>query len=111
IHRIWVIVLIDVYTRVVLGYHLSLGKEVNKFDVLKAIRNSVKKYQPGKNFSGIKYCEEPSFPSMLSDKYIGLCWDETCVDGALAENCTYIEHIINNVIGSKLISPVSKTNN
>ena len=45
---------------------------------------------------------------MLSDKYLGLCWDETCVDGALAENCTYIEHILNNVIGSKLISPVSK---
>lgn len=111
IHRVWVIVLIDVYTRVVLGYHLSLGKEVNKFDVLKAIRNSVSKYKPNKNFSDIQYCDEPGFPSMLSDKYLGLCWDETCVDGALAENCTYIEHILNNVIGSKLISPVSKNNN
>lgn len=111
IHRVWVIVLIDVYTRVVLGYHLSLGKEVNKFDVLKAIRNSVTKYKPSKNFSDIKYCEDPGFPSMLSDKYIGLCWDEMCVDGALAENCTYIEHILNNVIGSKLISPVSKISN
>ena len=35
IHRIWVIVIIEVVTRLVLGYHMSLRKEISKEDVLR----------------------------------------------------------------------------
>ena len=37
IHRLWVIVLLDVASRAVIGYHLSLRVEVNKDDVIAAI--------------------------------------------------------------------------
>ena len=37
IHRLWVIVLLDVASRAVIGYHLSLRLEVNKEDVIAAI--------------------------------------------------------------------------
>ena len=45
IHRLWVIVLLDVVTRAVIGYHLSLRIEVNKEDVIAAIKNALLRWQ------------------------------------------------------------------
>lgn len=41
IHRLWVIVLLDVASRTVLGYRLSLRFEVNKEDVTLAIKHAL----------------------------------------------------------------------
>jgi hypothetical protein len=35
IHRLWVTVIVEVTSRAVLGYYLSVGKEVTKEDILK----------------------------------------------------------------------------
>lgn len=38
LHRIWIIVALDVFSRAVLGYHIALGKEYNKDDVAAALQ-------------------------------------------------------------------------
>lgn len=108
IHRIWVVVLLEVISRVVLGYWLSFGREVSKFDVLRAIKRALTPWKPRKLFfSEDGYREGAGLPSVLGEKYIGLCWDETSVDGALAETCPHVRTILKDVVGSELIEPSS----
>ena len=54
IHRIWVIVILDVFSRAVLGYYMSMGKEVSKDDVLRTIKSALSKWSR-KNLS---FCKE-----------------------------------------------------
>src|ERR1700674_5376029 len=42
LQRVWLLVLIDVCTRAVLGWHLALAAEYNRHDVIKAIENALK---------------------------------------------------------------------
>ncbi|MDD5581249.1 MAG: hypothetical protein PHY16_18520 [Methylobacter sp.] len=44
-------------------------------------------------------------PSGISSDFVGICWDETNVDGALAETCKHVETVLRDVVGSKLITP------
>lgn len=106
IHRLWVIVIVEVVTRVVLGYHLSFGKEVTREDVLRAIKCALTKWQP----VPITYCDKPlvegaGLPSSLGGNYVGVCWRETSVDGALAETCKTVKEKLANVVGADLLSP------
>ncbi|CAI3099776.1 hypothetical protein MWMV2_MWMV2_00032 [Acinetobacter oleivorans] len=109
IHRIWIISIIEVTSRAVLGYHLSFEKEVNQNDILRTIKKALTKWHPkDKMMAEMEYTQDAALPSYLSDKFLALCWDETSVDGALAENSKQVEKILSEVVGSKLISPVSK---
>jgi hypothetical protein len=106
IHRIWVIVIIEVVSRAVLGYHLSFGREVSKNDVMRAIKASLTRWQRRIiTFSDEAYQDEAGLPSSISDKFLGVCWDETSIDGALAECCKTVETFLSDVVGSKLITP------
>lgn len=106
VHRLWVTVIIEVYSRAVLGYHLSLGREVTKRDVLRAIKAALTKWVA----APVTYCDKPlvegaGLPSILGDEFIGICWEETSVDGALAETCRSVQESLALVVGSNLIEP------
>lgn len=106
IHRLWVIVILEVISRAVLGYYLSLRFEVNKEDVLRAIRNALSAWKPKEmTLKEVKYIEGAGFPSSISPNLQGVCWDETSVDGALAESCKHVREVLRDVVGSKLITP------
>ncbi len=108
IHRIWVIVILEIISRVVLGYYISMGREVSKDDVLRAIKCALSRWSPRKAVPGIsEYKEGAGLPSGISDKFQAVCWDETSVDGALAETCKHVENVLEEVVGSKLTSPSS----
>jgi len=108
IHRLWVIVILDVFSRAVLGYYLSMNKEVSKDDVLRTIKMALSRWHRRMlTFSDHAYHVEAALPSGISDNYVGVCWDETSVDGALAETCKHVEKILDDVVGSKLLTPNS----
>jgi hypothetical protein len=108
IHRVWVIVIIEIVSRAVLGYFLSMAKEVSKDDVLRTVKNALTPWQRRNiTFSDEAYIDGAAMPSGLSNHFVGICWDETSVDGALAETCQHVESVLNDVVGSKLISPKS----
>lgn len=106
IHRLWVTVLVEPYSRAVLGYHLSMGREVPKEDVLRAIKCALTLWVPRPvTFSDTAMVEGAGLPSILGDRFVGLCWDETSVDGALAEKCRTVKEQLKSVVGSTMLEP------
>lgn len=108
IHRVWVIVLIEVISRAVLGYHFSLRREVNAEDILRAIKMALTQWQRKIiTFGDHAYRDEAGFPSSLSSSFVGACWDQTSVDGAMAERAKSVKEVLETVVQSKLIDPSS----
>jgi hypothetical protein len=106
IRRIWIIVIIEVATRAILGYHLSLRRECGAEDVLSAIKHALSEWGPKKLiFSEEGYLEGSGFPSSHSADYLGACWNEFSVDGALANICARVERPMQEIVGAKIIKP------
>jgi hypothetical protein len=106
IHRLWVIVIIDVASRAVLGYHLSLHRECSAEDVLRAVKHALTRWSPRElQFSQNGYAEEAGLPSGHHDRYVGACWNEFSVDGAMANVCARVEQQLLDVVGSTILKP------
>lgn len=106
VHRLWVVVLIEVTSRVVLGYHLSLRRECSAEDVLRAIKCALSPWQPRElQFSGNAYASGAGLPSYRSARYLGACWEEFSVDGALANICARVEQPLRDVVGARVLKP------
>jgi transposase InsO family protein len=82
--RIWIIAVIDVATRVVLGYTISVSQNYNRFDVLECIQNAIiphkkvefSQFNPQKSFEGYHSIAIPDTKWAL--------FDEICLDNALS---------------------------
>jgi len=106
IHRLWVIVLIEIVTRAVLGFYLSMRREVNKEDVLRAIKVALSPWAPRPvTFREEALADGAGLPASLGPNFIGICWEETSVDGALAETCRTVAESLATVVGSRLLEP------
>jgi hypothetical protein len=106
VYRLWVISMIDVVSRIVIGYYFSTAKEVSSDDVLRCIKSALTKWQPQSiTFSKEPYREGAGLLSSLGEEFVGLCWDETSVDGALAETCERVKGALKDAVGSVLLTP------
>lgn len=77
LNRIWILSIIDVATRCILGYHLCLNKEYSSDDVLMCIRNAIKPWKPKElTIPNLKYSESSGFPSYLVHEVAYGIWDE-----------------------------------
>lgn len=84
IHRLWVIVIQEVTSRAILGYHLSIREECNVTDLLESIKMALSKWNPRKlNIPGLQYHEEAGYPSSYDPRLEGVMWKEFSVDEAL----------------------------
>ena len=97
IQRFWLLTLIDVATRTILGYHLTIEAAYDRFDVLKCIQNAI---EPKKLrqfiIPGLDYPENKGFHSLAIPDSQWAIFDEIMLDNALA-------HLSNDVI-SKVTS-------
>ncbi len=110
IRRLWVIVIIEVESRAVLGYHLSLHPECNAEDVLRAAKRALTRWTPRTlTWSAGAYVEGAGMPSGVHERYVGACWDEFSVDGAMANICTRVERQLREVVGSTILKPQDPT--
>jgi hypothetical protein len=106
IHRLWVVVILEIVSRAVLGYHLSFGREVSKEDILRTIKNALTRWtRKLLAFSDVPYCADANLPSGASEIFVGVCWDETSVDGALAQTCTHVRGVLQDIVNASLIEP------
>lgn len=106
VHRLWVIVILEIVSRTVVGYYFCMGKEVTKADVLRAIKSALTKWMARPlTFSDTPYQPGAGLLSTAGDEFIGLCWDETSVDGALAETCKDVRSALKDAVGSTLLEP------
>ncbi len=106
VHRLWVVVIIEVVSRAVLGYYFSVRREVSKDDVLRALKRALGRWC----LRPVSFCDTPYLPeagllSALGNDFVGLCWDETSVDGALAETCQHVRDALRDSVGSALLDP------
>lgn len=100
LHRIWILVLLDVYTRAVLGYHIALGKEYNKDDVAAALQATLAPALP-------RYYQIPDltvrdgggFPSAVIPEAAFACWDWFRMDGAKSHLAGDTLTRLNQIVG------------
>ncbi|MFM0742258.1 hypothetical protein PQQ51_33995 [Paraburkholderia xenovorans] len=106
VHRLWVIVLLEVVSRAVVGYYLSMRREVSKDDVLRAVKRGLSRWNTRPiSFCQISYLPGAGLLSAAGNEFTGLCWDETSVDGALAETCQQVREALRDAVGSTLLDP------
>jgi hypothetical protein len=108
IHRLWVIVILEVVSRAVIGYYLSTRREVSQDDVLRAIKRGLGRWVLREvSFSDTPYLPGAGLLSALGESFVGLCWDECSVDGALAETCQRVRTELLESVGANLLEPES----
>ena len=104
VHRLWLIVIKDISSKAILGYHLSLRDECNADDVLLTIRHALSEWTPRTlTIPGMTYGKGSGFPSSRDKRFIGACWQEFSVDGALANLSTRVADKLEHLVGAKPI--------
>lgn len=83
--RLWLLVILDVCSRAVLGYHLVYGREYNRYDVIKTVEQAL---QPHPDFpfslKGLSYGAGGGFPSQKLPETGYATWEWIRLDNAKA---------------------------
>lgn len=108
-NRIWILSIVDVATRAILGYHLCLNKEYSSHDVLMCIRNAIIPWkQKSLTINGLIYSESANFPSNLIPEARFGIWDEFCYDNAKANVAKIVKSKLTDLIGCSInMGPVA----
>lgn len=102
-NRIWILSIVDVATRAILGYHICLNKEYSAHDVLMCIRNAVFPWKmKSSTIEGLRYSEKANFPSNLIPAASFGLWDEFCYDNAKANIAKIVKEKLVEIIGCSL---------
>lgn len=85
IQRFWILTLIDVATRTILGYHLTVKSAYDRFDVLKCLEDAIlPKQLMNFNIPGLMYPVNTGFHSIAIPDSRWAVFDELMLDNALA---------------------------
>ncbi|MGM8216355.1 hypothetical protein ACLIA0_12360 [Bacillaceae bacterium W0354] len=96
--RFWLLAVIDVSTRVTLGYHLCFKKEYSAVDVLECIRNAIIPWKPMEfTIPNLKYTKNGGFASGKIPEYA--VWDEMSFDNAKANLASKVTEKLKTTIG------------
>ncbi len=82
-HRIWILVILDIATRCVVGYHLALSREYSKHDVACALQAALTPFRPRQyGIPTLAIREGGGFPSAVIEEAQFACWDWFRCDNA-----------------------------
>lgn len=85
IERVWLLVIIDVCTRTVLGYHVVLAREYSRYDVIKTIEKALEPHLPGRfTIPGLEYGPHDGFASYRLPELGWATWEWMRLDNAKA---------------------------
>lgn len=97
---LWVILVIDSYTRCVLGYSLALGGNYDQTDLLTAIYNSIAPHKrPPAVVPALSYKSKGGFPN---EKIPELAWSYGAfykLDNAMAHKAKFAEQTLRKIVG------------
>lgn len=102
LNRIWLLIVIDEFSRAVLGYYLCLKDAYNQYDVMRAVKRAVEPWTPMDFVAVEKFSYPPrgGFPSGVIDRYAWAAWNLMIYDNAWANLATKTREIIKRAIGS-----------
>ena len=100
IERIWLLVILDVFSRAVLGYHVSLNREYSRYDVIRTIEAALAPHRP-RSFTlpGIGYGAHGGFPSSELPELAYATWRWFKLDNAKANLADDVRHALADFIG------------
>lgn len=98
--RVWLILVIDVFTRCVLGYSIALGKNYDQQDVLSAIFNALAPHsRPKAVITNALYEQSGGFPSERGDEFAWATWRCIKLDNALSHKAIRVKEILDKKVG------------
>lgn len=100
IERIWLLVIIDVYSRAVLGHHVSLNREYSRYDVIRTIESALEPHRPRPfTLPGVGYGGAGGFPSARFPELGYATWQWIKLDNAKANLADDVRHALCAFIG------------
>ncbi|MBW8832159.1 MAG: integrase, partial [Burkholderiales bacterium] len=100
IERIWLLVVIDVWSRAVLGYHVSLNREYSRYDVIRTIENALAPHRPREfTLPGVGYGAAGGFPSGKLMEVGYATWQWFKLDNAKANLAGDVQYALADFIG------------
>lgn len=100
IERIWLLVIIDIYSRAVLGYHVSLNREYSRYDVIHTIEAALEPHRPTAfTLPGVGYGPLGGFPSDKLPELGYATWQWFKLDNAKANLSSDVRHALCEFIG------------
>lgn len=100
IERLWLLVIIDVFSRAVLGYNVCLGREYSRYDVIRTIEAALEPHRP-RHFTlpGVGYGALGGFPSGKLPELGYATWRWFKLDNAKANLADDVCHALAEFIG------------
>jgi transposase InsO family protein len=100
LHRLWLLIVIDVYTRAILGYYVSLNLEYKSDDVLLCIKNALTPWKPRTlTIPGLEYATGAGLPSGVIPQLVWVTFEEFSYDNAKANLAGNVVKKIASVAG------------
>lgn len=100
IERIWLLVIIDVWSRAVLGYHVSLNREYSRYDVIRTIEAALEPHRSRAfTLPGVGYGALGGFPSGKLPELGYATWQWFKLDNAKANLADDVRHALAGFIG------------
>jgi putative transposase len=98
--RIWLLTIIDVATRAVLGYHICLNSQYSASDVLECIRNAAVPHRPKiLTIPGLKLPENSGYHSVAIPQTEWALWDEFSYDNGKANLASIVTSRLTEIVG------------
>jgi putative transposase len=108
--RLWLLVIIDVATSAILGYHISLNKEYNSNDVLQCIKKSIEPWEPLQfEIPGLKYPDGSGIPSGVIEETSWALWDEFYYDNARANLSKIVKDRLKRIVNCRINAGPAKS--
>ena len=100
IERIWLLVVIDVWSRAVLGYHISLNRKYSRYDVIRTIEAALEPHRVRVfTLPGVGYGALGGFPSSKLPELGYATWRWFKLDNAKANLADDVRHALAEFIG------------
>ena len=101
VNRAWLLVLIDVYSRAILGWTLVLSAEYDRHDVVRTIQQALMPQRKRSRLSipGLSYAPAGGFVAECVPRLEGACWERLRLDNARANLAADTLSLLCRVIG------------
>jgi putative transposase len=97
--RIWLLVIIDVFTRAVIGYHLCFSKQYSADDVLLCVKNAITPWKAKElTIPELKYPEKGGMPSSVFKELEWALWDEMAYDNAKSNLAAKVKERLTSIV-------------
>jgi transposase InsO family protein len=100
VERAWLLVVLDVCTRCVLGYHLCFEPEYRRYDVIKTLENALRPYaRRPLTIEGLVYAKGAALPSAVLPELGYAVWQWIKLDNAKANLASQTRQALCEFIG------------